>query len=100
MQSPTTSLNPSHGPPLQSGHSSGASMESAAGANTILHNSKRPQRNAATKAAERLTQIEHSPTEDSTLKKRSPAAFQLTNKAIPDDAGHIKVSRFDSRTGL
>src|SRR6266498_2341374 len=82
-------MNPSL--PLRLGHSSGTSMESPASASTTLCNSKRPQWSAATKAAERLTQIEHLPTED-TLKGKLLAAFQLTNKAIPDNAGQIKVS--------
>ena len=87
-----TSFNSS--PPLQSGHSSGTDMEleSAASANfTILHNSKRPQRSAAKKAAVRIEQIEHLPTQDTPKKKSPQAAFQLTNKDIPDGAGHIKV---------
>ena len=57
----------------------------ATSANMILHNSKRPQRSAATKVAGKLTQIEDSSSED-TPKKKSPAAFQLTKKVIPDDA--------------
>lgn len=80
-----TSLNSSRSLP------SGANVESAASANTNLHNSKHPQRSAATKAAKRIEQIEHSPTEDTPKKKSPLAAFQLTNKGIPDDAGHIKV---------
>ena len=88
MLNPTTSPNPP--PPVAlsspSGHS-GAIMEST------LRNSERPQRRAATRAAENLTQIatEHSPTEDAP-KKKTPAAFQLSDKVIPNDAGHIKVS--------
>jgi len=67
-------------------------MESATSANTILPNSKRPQRITATKAPQaEVIQIEPSSSED-TLKKKSPAAFQLIKKVIPDDAGHIKVS--------
>ena len=90
MQSPTTSSSPSE--PLRSGYSSGVDMGSDTSVNTILHKSKRPQRIAATKAAENIAQIQRSPTED-TLKKKAPlAAFQLPKNAIPDDAGHIKVS--------
>ena len=51
-----------------------------------------PQQITATKAPQaEVIQIEPSPSED-TLKKKSLAAFQLTKKVIPDDAGHIKVS--------
>ena len=50
-----------------------------------------PQRSAAEKAVEKPSQIEDVPTED-TARKKIPAAFQLSSKVIPDDAGHIKVS--------
>jgi len=68
-----------------------ANVESAANANMTLHNSKRLQQSVATKAAERIEQIEHLPTEDTPKKKSPLAVFQLTNKDIPDSAGHIKV---------
>jgi hypothetical protein len=72
---------------------SGASTEFTA--ETLLSNSKHPQQSASTRAVERLTQTaivaKHSSTEDA-LKKKMPAAFQLSNKVIPDDAGHIKVN--------
>jgi hypothetical protein len=61
-------------------------MESATSANVILYNSKRPQWSAATKAAKKFTEIEQSPKD--TLKKKSPAAFQLTNKVIPRCRSH------------
>jgi hypothetical protein len=70
-------------------------MESAAHSDTFLHNSDRPQRGAAVAAAGNIAQIaelEHSPTDDAPKKKKTPAAFQLSAKAIPEDAGHIKVS--------
>src|SRR6266511_4399063 len=67
-------------------------MESDTSVNTILHKSKHLQQIAAMKAAENIAQIQHSPTED-TLKKKAPlATFQLPKNAIPDNAGHIKVS--------
>jgi hypothetical protein len=60
---------------------------------TTLHNSNCPQRNAAIRAAEAIAQAaEDSPTDDALKKKKAPAAFQLSAKVIPDDAGHIKVS--------
>jgi hypothetical protein len=69
----------------------GASMESAA--DTSLCDSNRPQRSAAIRAAEKIALAADSPTDDDALKKKkSPAAFQLSAKVIPDDAGHIKVS--------
>jgi CO dehydrogenase/acetyl-CoA synthase beta subunit len=60
---------------------------------TFLRNSNHPlaQRSSAEKAVEKPSQIEDVPTED-TMKKKTPAAFQLPSKIIPDDAGHIKVS--------
>ena len=63
-------------------------MESAS-----LSNSNRPQRSAAIRAAEKIAQAaEDPPTDDALKKKKTPAAFQLSPKVIPDDAGHIKVS--------
>jgi len=56
-----------------------------------FRNSNHPQRSAAEKAVEKPTQIEDIPTED-TVKKKTLAAFQMSSKIIPDDAGHIKVS--------
>ena len=63
-------------------------MESAS-----LCNSNRPQWSAAIRAAEMIAQAaEDSPTDDALKKKKTPAAFQLSAKIIPDDVGHIKVS--------
>jgi hypothetical protein len=59
-------------------------------------NSNRPQRSAAIRAAETIAQAAEDSAEstDDALKKKkkTPAAFQLSAKVIPDDAGHIKVS--------
>jgi hypothetical protein len=57
----------------------------------FLRNLNHPPRSAAEKAVDKPSQIEDVPTED-TMKKKTPAAFQLPSKIIPDDAGQIKVS--------
>ena len=89
MMNSTTSPNISLGA-LSS--SPGANMESAANSDTF-HDSNRPQRGAAAAAAEIIAQIaEDSPTDDAPKKKKTPAAFQLSAKVIPNDAGLIKVS--------
>ena len=90
-----TMLNPAPSPNLplvEISSSSGPSIRIESAANTSLHDSKRPQRSAAVKAAEKITQIDEDlPTNDALKKKKMPAAFQLSNKVIPDDAGNIKV---------
>jgi hypothetical protein len=61
-----------------------------------------PRRSAAMKAAEKIAQAaeDHSTDDSESLKKKkkTPATFQLSNKVIPSEAGHIKVSS-QSRTG-
>jgi hypothetical protein len=86
---------PSNLPLVELSSSSGPSMESAAnillpGRNSTAE-STRPQRRAAVRAAERIQVDEDFPTDDAPKKKKMPAAFQLSNKIIPDDAGNIKV---------
>ncbi len=53
--------------------------------------------NAGIRAMETITQpevAEESPTDNALKQNKARAAFQLSSNAIPDDAGHIKVSKF------
>ena|SRR5258705_9834457 len=70
----------------------GPSMSLESAPDTFL---PQPRRSAAMKAAEKIAQVaEDHPTNDSESmkKKKTPATFQLSNKVIPSEAGHIKVS--------
>ncbi len=67
---------------------SGVGIESCTLGNTM---------NAGIRAMETITQpevAEESPTDNALKRNKARAAFQLLSNAIPDDAGHIKVSKF------
>jgi hypothetical protein len=53
------------------------------------------------KAAEKITQADEDlPTDNGPKKKKMSAAFQLSSKVIPDDAGNIKVCSPDSNWSM